>query len=265
MRFFLLAARVAPPLCLVLLLVFSTFAPALAQANTFLAGIVTAGGRPVKGATVTAVGSNVALHAQTDEQGRFTFAAVPIGTYDVDANADAGSASLRVDVPSAGANVTIGLTGIKVIGRTAVNARPPLSGAGTDLNLSGDLLTRSPANGSLPALLLQLPGAARGANGVVHINGDHGDMNYIVDGVPIPQELNRNIGTEIDPNDLAFIDTIQGRVSRAVWRAILPRSSTANTRNGAGPPGFTARSRRRIVRKLDSDFALPHADCEAVR
>ena len=248
------AARIAPTFCLVFLLIASSCGAAFAQAATSLAGTVTANGQPVKGANVTAVGSNVALHAQTDAQGRFIFPAVPIGSYDVDVIGTEGSASLRVDVPSAGANITVALTGLKEIGRTTVAARPPLSGSGTDLNLSGDLLTRSPANGSLPVLLLQLPGAARGANGVVHINGDHGDVNYIVDGVPIPQELNRNIGTEFDPNDIAFVEMIEGAYP-AQYGERFAAVINANTRNGAGPPGFTAQFDAGSFTSLDSEVA----------
>ncbi len=48
-------------------------------------------------------------------------------------------------------------------------------------------------------MLLELPGAARGANGVVHINGDHGDVNYIVDGVPIPTAAGPPDRNEMDP------------------------------------------------------------------
>jgi hypothetical protein len=248
------AARGVPAFCLILLLIASAAGTAFAQATASLAGTVTANGRPVAGANVTAVGSNVALHAPTDAQGHFLFPAVPVGTYDVDVIGADGSASLRVDVPSAGASITVALTGLKEIGRTSVAARPPLSGSGTDLNLSSDLLTRSPANGSLPALLLQLPGAARGANGVVHINGDHGDVNYIVDGVPIPQELNRNIGTEFDPNDIAFIETIEGAYP-AQYGERFASVINANTRNGAGPPGFTAQLSGGSFTNLDSDLA----------
>jgi hypothetical protein len=251
--FYRRAARIAPAFCLIFLLVCSSFDAALAQSTAFLSGTVTENGKPVVGATVTAVGSNVALHVQTDAQGHFTFT-VPIGTYDVDANSADGTASLRVDVPSAGTNVTVGISGIKVIGRTSVSARPPLGGSGTDLNLSADLLTRSPANGSLPALLLQLPGAARGANGVVHINGDHGDVNYIVDGVPIPQELNRNIGTEFDPNDIAFVEAIEGAYP-AQYGERFASVINANTRNGAGAPGFTAQLEGGSFTNLDSDIA----------
>jgi len=118
------------------------------------------------------------------------------------------------------------------------HSRPPAQGSGTDVSLSAENLTRSPANGNLSELLVQLPGAARGANGVVHINGDHGDINYIVDGVPIPQELNRTVGGEFDSNNLAFVEALQGAYP-AQYENALPRSSTSNTRNGNGPAGFT--------------------------
>ncbi len=241
--------------------IFTSAGSALAQATTFLSGTVTADGAPVAAVAVTATGSNLTLRAQTDAQGHFTFPAVPIGTYNVDATGAPGSASLRVDVTTAGANVSLDLAPIKVIGRTAVTARPPVAGSGTDLNLNGDLLARSPAGGSLPSLLLQLPGAARGANGVVHINGDHGDINYIVDGVQIPQELNRNIGTEFDPNDIAFIEALQGAYP-AQYGERFASVINVNTRNGSGPPGFVAQLNAGSFAHQDADFAY-HANVGA--
>jgi Carboxypeptidase regulatory-like domain/TonB dependent receptor/TonB-dependent Receptor Plug Domain len=211
---------------------------ALAQSTTFISGIVTAEEKPVAAAAVTATGSNVTLRTQTDTQGRFTFSAVPIGTYNVDISAPAGRASLRVDLTGSGTTVTVALTHLKEIGRSAISSRPPAHGSGTDVSLSAENLTRSPANGSLPELLLQLPGAARGANGVVHINGDHGDINYIVDGVPIPQELNRSVGTEFDPNDLAFVEALEGAYP-AQYGERFASVLNINTRSGNGPPGFT--------------------------
>ena len=55
-----------------------------------------------------------------------------------------------------------------------------------------------------------MPGAVRGANGVVHINGDHGVIDYMIDGVALPQELNRDLGGEINLNDLSFVDLVEG-------------------------------------------------------
>ncbi|MEA2663356.1 MAG: hypothetical protein QOI11_300 [Candidatus Eremiobacteraeota bacterium] len=212
-------------------------APALAQATTSLSGTVTDGGAPVPAAAVTASGANLNLSAKTDERGTFRFSAIPVGTYTVTASAPKGTASLQVDVPGAGAAVTLSVTQLQQIGRTTVTARPPLRGSGTDLSLNAQALTRSPAGGSLPNLLVQLPGAARGAHGVVHLNGDHGDINYIVDGVQIPQALNRTVGTEFDPNDIAFVEALQGAYP-AQYGERFASVINVNSRNGAGPPGF---------------------------
>jgi hypothetical protein len=225
-------------LALILSFVLASATGALAQTRTsVLAGTVTAANQPVAGAAVTATGSNLTLRAQTDARGIFTIPGVPIGSYDVEIVAPQGHASLRVDVSGPGANLTVALSQLKEIGRTAVTTHPPVRGSGTDLTLNAEALTRSPAAGSLPNLLIQLPGAARGANGVVHINGDHGDINYIVDGVQIPQELNRLVGSEFDPNDIAFIEALQGAYP-AQYGERFASVININTRNGSGPPGF---------------------------
>lgn len=223
-------------LAFILIIGVASASSAVAQTSTTLSGTVTDDGKPVAGADVTAGGSNLTLHAKTDAKGTFAIP-VPVGTYDVVVTAPGGTASLRVDVPSAGASITVSLTKIKEIGHTSVTARPPVRGSGTDLNLNAEALARSPASGSLPDLLIQLPGAARGANGVVHINGDHGDINYVVDGVAIPQELNRVVGTEFDPNDIAFVETLQGAYP-AQYGERFASVININTRNGAGPPGL---------------------------
>ncbi len=209
-----------------------------AQSTTRLTGTVTAAGAPVAKADVVVTGGNLTLRTQTDAKGRFTFSGIPLGTYTVDVTSSSGVAATRVDVASAGADVTLAVAELKEIGRSAVASHPPLRGSGTDVTVTGELLTRSPANGNLGELLVQLPGAARGANGVVHINGDHGDINYIVDGAPVPQELNRSIGSEIDPNDISFVEILQGAYS-AQYGERFASVLNVSTRNGGGPPGFT--------------------------
>ena len=162
-----------------------------------------------------------------------------------------GHASLRVDLTGAGTTVTLALGGIRQIGRTSVTARPPVRGSGTDVSLDAETLTRSPAGGNLPNLLVQLPGAARGANGVVHINGDHGDINYIVDGVQVPQELNRTVGTEFDPNDIAFVEALQGAYP-AQYGERFASVINIDTRTRQRSTGLRRRPRVRLLRHLDA-------------
>jgi hypothetical protein len=184
---------------------------ASAAASAYLTGSVLFNGKPVANATVTATGNNVAQSTHTNPEGRFTFGTLSPGTYALVATSNAGSANLAVDLPASGTDVTLEI-GIKSIGHVTASATrtAPIRGSGTDLVLNAVALSRTPASGSFPEMLIQLPGAARGANGVVHINGDHGDINYIVDGLAMPQALNRVVGTEFNPGDAAFVDVLQG-------------------------------------------------------
>jgi outer membrane receptor protein involved in Fe transport len=130
------------------------------------------------------------------------------------------------------------VTALRQIGSVSVVRSSTTRGSGSDTTLNGDFLTRSPASGSFSETLIQLPGAARGANGVVHMNGDHGDINYIVDGVPIPQALNRQIGSEFDPSDVAFADIIEGAYP-AQYGERFGGVVNISTRAGTGPPAFS--------------------------
>jgi len=211
---------------------------AAAAGNGYLTGTVTFEGVAVRGATVTVAGNNVVERATTDGAGHFAFGALVIGTYDLTATSGDRHAVLRIDLGVAGLDISVALSALKQIGNVTVVRSPSVRGSGTDTTLNGDFLTRSPANGTFSELLIQLPGAARGANGVVHMNGDHGDINYIVDGVPIPQALNRQIGSEFDPNDVAFVDVIEGAYP-AQYGERFGSVINISTRAGTGAPSFT--------------------------
>ncbi|TAM77792.1 TonB-dependent receptor [bacterium] len=221
---------------LALLFVVLAAAAAVAASAAFIGGtVVGADGKPVPSASVTLEGNNMTATGTTDAAGRFAFSGLAVGTYTLAARTSGGEGVVQVDLGSQGATVTIGL--LKVVGSVRVLRTPSIAGSGTDIVLNQTQLARSPAGGSLPGVLLQLPGAARGANGVVHINGDHGDINYVVDGVPVPQELNRQIGSEIDPSDISFMDVLEGAYP-AQYGGRFAAVVNINTRVGNGPPGF---------------------------
>jgi hypothetical protein len=198
-------------------------------------------GRPEPAATVRVLGQNVALSTVTDDAGRFGFTTLALGEYDVLADKNGMQAAARIELSSGGADLRLTLLPLATIHAVVVThpSGPPVSGSGTDLTLNQSVLTHSPASTSFPNLLLQLPGAARGANGVVHINGDHGDINYIVDGVSIPQELNREVGSEFDVSNAAFVDVLEGAYP-AQYGGRFAAVINVGTRTGNGPAGYSA-------------------------
>src|SRR5277367_250292 len=54
-------------------------------------------------------------------------------------------------------------------------------------------------NSSFQQVLLRAPGVVQDEFGEVHIRGDHGDVQYRVNGVLLPESLN-GFGQEIDPH-----------------------------------------------------------------
>jgi hypothetical protein len=202
-----------------------------------LAGTVTQAGTGVAYAIVTLAGNNRTLTATTDAKGRFSFDGVAPGTYQLYAKSKGFTSALAVDLGSQGTTVTLALANIKEIGSVAVARASPVKGSGADVELNATDLTRSTTSDSFSETLIQLPGTARGANGVVHMNGDHGVIDYVVDGVALPQALNREVGSEIDPSDISFVDAIEGAYP-AQYGLRFGSVLNITTRAGTGPAGF---------------------------
>lgn len=233
-------ARSARILLLLTLLAFACTARSYAvNASAFLTGTVTSNGVPVAHVTVTASGNNFTAKTATDAKGHFSFPPLPLGTYDVAAQQGDLRGILRVDLASGGVNVSLAIGKLSEIAHVGVNEAQSLTlhGSGSDVVLNSTDLTRLPISNSFTQMETQLPGAAQGANGVVHINGDHGVINYMIDGVPLPQELNRDIGSEVDINNLSFLDLIEGAYP-AQYGLKFGSVFNMSSRAGIGPAGF---------------------------
>ena len=210
-----------------------------ASAAAFITGTVTNEGAPAARVGVTASGNDLTVATTTDPQGRFAFPPLALGTYTVEAREGDLRAAIRVDLGSGGASLTLALRRLSEIAHTVVSPSQSLAlaGSGSDVILNDTALTRLPFDDSFTRMETQMPGAAQGANGVVHINGDHGVINYTIDGVPLPQQLNRDIGSEIDINNLSFVDLVEGAYP-AQYGLRFGAVFNMATRAGTGPPGF---------------------------
>ncbi len=210
-----------------------------ANASAYLSGTATQDGRPVAHLQVTATGNNVTVKTTTDDRGHFAFPPLLLGTYTVEAKSGDRQAIVRVDLSIGGAAIALALVPLKEITAVAVTAGAAgvLRGSGSDVALNHTQITEMPYNNSFSEMEIQMPGAVRGANGVVHINGDHGVINYMLDGVPLPQELNRDIGGEINLNDISFVDLTEGAYP-AQYGLRFGSVFNMATRAGTGPAGF---------------------------
>jgi hypothetical protein len=223
---------------LAIALIVTSGAPAgAAGATAYLVGTVRDNGAPVPRVEVTAAGNNAVFRTRTDENGKFIFAPLALGTYVLNVTHQGRQGQLAVDLGSGGANVSLILSSLKEIGKVVVVRSSSVLGSGADVALNSTILTRSPTSDSFPETLIQLPGTARGADGVVHMNGDHGVIDYVIDGVSLPQALNREIGSEIDPNDISFLDVVEGAYP-AQYGLRFGAVLDITTRAGTGAAGF---------------------------
>jgi len=235
-----LLRRAAPWACALLAIFIAVPASlqiAAAQSTTSISGTVTADGKPVPGAPVTLTGNNLTLKAKTNAAGNFRFNALTVGTYAISTTGQHGPVTNEVTLTSAGATVVLNTSALSEIGRVVVS-RPVNGSSGSDYVVTGDQLSRAAVSNSLPSILLQAPAAARGSNGQIHINGDHNGINYIVDGVQIPEGLNRVLGNEIDPANIGYAELVEGAYP-AQYGDKFAGVFDLSTRSKTGPAGVT--------------------------
>jgi TonB dependent receptor/Carboxypeptidase regulatory-like domain/TonB-dependent Receptor Plug Domain len=219
-------------------LLWSSTTTVWAQATTSITGVITNSGKPVAQHPVTLTGNNLTLHATSNTQGAFAFNGLTVGTYTVTTPGESGLVSAEVQLTSNGASLTLSTAAIQQIGRISVTRSPVTRASGTDVVLNGTQLRRMPAGGTLPDILTQLPSAARGSNGQIHINGDHNGINYLIDGVQIPEGLNRVLGNEVDPSNIGFSEFLEGAYPAQYGDRFAAVVNIA-TKSQTGPPGAT--------------------------
>ncbi len=249
--------RIFAFLCLLPLLSAALNVPAAAQSASFVSGVVRSQGRPVANAAVTLSGNNLVFRTVSHADGSFSFSAVPLGLYRIAAQKDRYATDVALEVPSGGAQLRLDLAELKEISNTRTQARPNILASGSSLSISGAGLQYAPNAKSFPNILAQLPSAARGSNGQIHVNGDHGFVNYIIDGVPVPQALSRVLGTEFDVANVGYAEIIEGAFP-AQYGDKFGAVINIATRAGSGSAGFSGELIQGSLGLAESDL-LYHA------
>ena len=178
--------------------------------------------RPVQGATVTlhAANSDLSMTSATDQNGEFTFNAVPLGDYSVAADATGFSeASQKVVVQSgtepvlhlalnvAGAKETVNVSG-------APEAVPTDSATPTTIidRLDVERTPGADRTNSLAMITDYVPGAYF-THDQLHIRGGH-QTSWLIDGVPVPNtNIASNLGPQFDPKDIDYMEVDRGSYS----------------------------------------------------
>ncbi len=203
-------------------------------------------GALVPNATVT-ITQPVTAYKQTvktDAQGTFKLVNVPFNTYKVSAEAtgfqlieqslDLESAvpaniDLTLGVAAAAANVTV---------TDDSSAMVEADRTSSDTDISQTLLERptgaAPSRG-IESIVASTPGFVADDNGRMHPRGSESQVQYVVDGVPVTDNLSAIFSTSLDTRTLRTVEVLTGGIP-AEFGDKLAGVINVNTRSGLESP-----------------------------
>jgi hypothetical protein len=231
---------------LLLLLAVAAVRPVRAQTTAAISGQVldpAGGGIGSARVVLENVRTGFRRESITPPDGEFAFNNVPLETYVLLAEKtgfapDRSTVSLRTNIP---VSVAIRLqlaTQLESVSVTAMETAslvdPEATGSRTELNMAA--IERVPTQiGSrgLESVLVTLPGFAPNANGAVHPRGAHNQMTYVVDGMPISDQLTGSFASSLDPNIIQTIELFTGNIP-AEYGNKLSGVANITTKTGIG-------------------------------
>ena len=226
-------------LCYVLLSPVST----TAQSTTVIRGVVRdplATGLPSVNVGLRQGASGLERTATTDMHGRFEIANLPVGTYDL-LFEQAGFSAERRRVEATSSlivelDVTMAVAG--VTDSISVTPEPPaidMTSAGSRHAVSVTRIERMPmavSSRGLESVLVSFPGFAQNANGAIHPRGAHNQMTFVVDGLPISDQLTGAFANSLDASVVQTAEALTSNIP-AEFGSKVSGVVVLNSRSGA--------------------------------
>lgn len=199
----------------------------------------------VPAARVTLDTTLTGFHAEalTSAEGLATFQNVPLQDYRLlvskrDFATVARDVSLRTNIP---VQLEIALRISTVEGSVSVSAfetadlvDPEATGTRTVMNQTQmDRMPVAVSSRGIESYLMSFPGFAANANGAIHPRGAHNQMTFVVDGMPISDQLTGAFATSIDTNIVQTIELYTGNVP-AEFGSKVSGVASVLTRSGMG-------------------------------
>src|SRR4029079_555095 len=89
------------------------------------------------------------------------------------------------------------------------------SSTGSHVDLGANLIDQLPSatpSKQLSAMLLSAPVFIPSQNGRVHVRGSHGQIQYVVDGVPLTDEFSEAFANPLDPRYVKSAEVMTGGI-----------------------------------------------------
>lgn len=165
-------------------------------------------GLAVPGVTVSLVNrvSQTAQETVSDTDGRYNLSNVPFGIYVLSASISGFTPAQQVlDIHSTVAivaDLALKVGGLSEVVEVSADALLETSSTGSHVDLGANMIERLPSatpGKALSKMLLSAPGFIPSQNGRIHVRGSHGQIQYVVDGVPMTDEYTEAYANPLDP------------------------------------------------------------------
>jgi len=220
--------------------------PAAGQATAVIQGrVIDPTGAPVSEAVVTVSNPVAGLHKriETGIDGQFTVGNLPFQAYRIGVDRE-GFAPFRSEVAARSnvpVEVTVRLELTTVYQNLSVSANagallvdPGETGTRVQMNQNQiDRMALQAGNRGLEAVLATFPGFSMNANGAIHPRGAHNQMTFVIDGMPITDQLTGAFANAVDPNIVQTVDLYTGNIP-AEYGSKVSAVASVTTRAGLG-------------------------------
>ncbi|MCC6265639.1 MAG: TonB-dependent receptor [Bryobacterales bacterium] len=228
-----------------LLMIILSVLPLWGQNTATLAGTAKdPAGNPVHGASIRLENALTGFAAETlsDAEGGFMVGNIPFHSYNVTIS-KAGFASYENQI-SLRSNIRVTLEvrleiagvseSVTVSERVAILVDPEETGTHLQMNESEiENLPLQVGNRGLEAVLVSFPGFAQNANGAIHARGAHNQMTFVIDGMPISDQLTGAFANAVDPNIVQTVELFTGNIPAEFGNKVSAVTSIT-TKSGLG-------------------------------
>ncbi len=179
-------------------------------------------GRPIAGVALSlrTVTANTIGHTLSDPQGHFFFNHIPLGTYAVQAEKPGFQPGTSIVTLATGAVASTTLTlaaqqalEVQIVAKRlnrSQNSLSPETG-GSIYRFDAEHIQKLPQGDATPLnqVLLQAPGVVNDSYGQLHVRGDHGNMQYRINGAILPEGIS-GFGQALDTRFAQNISLLTG-------------------------------------------------------